>query len=83
MGAGGGGIDYKGASVKKYFDIMEQCYMLIVAVFTQLDIFVKTYRNVKQKRMSSTVCKLKTNLKNLENNKKINKFRKPRTFSEA
>ena len=25
-------------------------------------------RNVKQKRMSSTVCKLKTNLKNLENN---------------
>lgn len=67
----GGGwrrIDYKGASVKKHFDIMEQCYMLIVAVFTQLDIFVKTYRNVKQKRMSSTVCKLKTSLKNLENN---------------
>ena len=45
--------------MKKYFDIMEQqCYMLIVVVFTQLDIFVKTYRNVKQKRMSFTVCKL-------------------------
>lgn len=68
MGAGGGGIDYKGTSVKKYFDIMEQCYMLIVALFTELDIFLKTYRNVKQKRMSSAVHKLKTNLKNLENN---------------